>query len=221
MPVLEVKNLIAGYGMEEPVVNDISFRLGAGETLGLCGKSGSGKTTVIWAIMGVLRRFGGYAGGEVIYKGRNLLGLDKKNWKTLRWSRLALVPQSSMNALNPVYTVGWTFNEMLRVHKERNMDSMAKIPLLLNSVGLGIDDLNRFPHELSGGMKQRASIALAMLFDPEILILDEATSGLDVIIEADILKLLRKLQEQRGLSMIFVSHDRRITGEFCHRRIDL
>jgi len=219
--ILEVRNLTAGYEAGKPVVSDLSFELVSGETLGLCGSSGCGKTTVIWAVLGMMRRLGGYAGGEVLFRGRNLLDLDKKQWRTLRWSRIALVPQSSMSALNPVFSIGRTFSEMLKVHKERNLGAMAKIPLLLNSVGLELDVLNRFPHELSGGMKQRASIALAMLFDPEVLILDEATSGLDVIIEADILKLLHDLQEQRGLSMIFVSHDRRITGEFCHRRINL
>jgi peptide/nickel transport system ATP-binding protein len=219
--VLDVKNLTAGYDARKPVIKDLSFELGSGETLGLCGASGCGKTTVIWAVLGMLRRFGGYADGEVLFRGRNLLDLGKKQWKTLRWSRLALVPQSSMSALNPVFTIGRTFDEMWKVHKERSLDSMIRIPLLLNSVGLELDVLRRFPHELSGGMKQRVSIALAMIFDPEILILDEATSGLDVIIEADILKLMHDLQGQRGLSMIFVSHDRRITAEFCHRRINL
>jgi len=219
--VLDVKNLTAGYEPGRPVIDGLSFRLESGESIGLCGPSGCGKTTVIWAVLGMLRRFGGYAGGEVIYRDRDLLKLDRNQWKTLRWSRFALVPQSSMSALNPVYKIGRTFDEMLKVHKEHSMDSMIKIPLLVNSVGLETGVLDRYPHELSGGMKQRVSIALAMLFDPEVLILDEATSGLDVVIEADILKHLRELGQSTRLSMIFVSHDRRITGEFCHRRIEL
>jgi len=218
LAILDVKNLVAGYGKNKPVIDGLSFELGSGETLGLCGASGSGKTTIIWAILGMLHRFGGYASGELLFGGDNLLEIDKKKWQSLRWSRLALVPQSSMSTLNPVYTIGRTFSEMLKAHDEK---SFEKVPHLLNSVGLEQDVRDRFPHELSGGMKQRVAIALAMLFDPEILFLDEATSGLDVIIEADILKLLRELQGRSGLSMIFVSHDRRITGEFCHRRINL
>jgi len=215
--ILEVKNLTAGYGDDAPVIDGLSFDLAAGETLGICGPSGCGKTTVIWAVLGMLRALGGYTGGEALYGGRDLLQLGEKEWRALRWRKIALVPQSSMSALNPVFTIGRTFRETQRAHKAECLDFDAA----LGVVGLPPDTLRRYPHELSGGMRQRASIALAMLLEPEILILDEATTGLDVIIEAEILRLLREIQHRRGLSILFVSHDRRVTAEFCHRRIFL
>ena len=217
MTVLEVKNLIAGYGEEAPVIEDISFNLAAGETLGLCGRSGCGKTTLIWAVLGMLRALGGYTGGEALYRGHDLLKLGERDWRALRWRKIALVPQSVAGALNPVFTIGRTFRETQKTHKAGNLDFGAA----LDAVGLPLGTLRRYPHELSGGMRQRASLALAMLLEPEILILDEATNGLDVIIEAEILRLLQDIQRRRGLSILFVSHDRRVTAEFCHRRIEL
>lgn len=221
MALIEVRSLTAGYGADAPVVRDLSFMLDAGETLGLCGSSGCGKTTVIWAILGMLRQYGGHAHGEVLYDGKNLLKLTEKQWRSIRWTELALVPQSSMSALNPVYTIRRTFVETLKAHGAYGKDSRGRIEALMSMVGLRAEILAQYPHELSGGMRQRVSIALAMLLEPRVLILDEATTGLDVIVEADILKLLRNLQRQQNFGMIFVSHDRRITGEFCHRRIEL
>jgi len=231
MAVIEVKNLTVGYKTNvspsglKPVLRDLSFELMPGQTLGICGSSGCGKSTVILALLGMLHKQGGYATGEVMYNDMNLLELDEKRWRAIRWSKLALVPQSAMSAFNPVFTVGRTFNETMAAHKDKKAmprrQRLARIETLLGSVGLPKDTLRRYPHELSGGMKQRVSIALALLLDPEVLMLDEATSGLDVIIEADILKLLREIQQKHGISIIFVSHDRRVTAEFCHRRIEL
>ena len=221
MAVIEVSELTAGYMVEDPVVRDLSFSLREGETLGLCGSSGCGKTTIIWAILGMLGEYGGYAFGKVVYQGKNLLTLTEKQWQPIRWKEIALVPQSSMSALNPVYTIRRTFVETLNAHKAYVKGTEIKLAELMDIVGLDPRVLRCYPHELSGGMRQRVSIALAMLLDPDVLILDESTTGLDVIVEADILKLLRVLQKERGFSMIFVSHDRRITREFCHRRIDL
>jgi len=231
MSIIEVKNLTVGYKTNnsqsglKPVLRDLSFELMQGQTLGICGSSGCGKSTVILALLGMLHKQGGYASGEAMYNGMNLLELDDKQWKTIRWSKLALVPQSAMSAFNPVFTIGKTFAETIAAHKDKKTmpqrQRIARAEELLESVGLSKDTLRRYPHELSGGMKQRMSIALALLLDPEVLMLDEATSGLDVIIEADILKLLRGIQQKRGISIIFVSHDRRVTAEFCHRRIEL
>ena len=220
LALMEVTELYAGYGACEPVVRDLSFRLGKGETLGLCGPSGCGKTTVIWAILGMLGRYGGYAGGSAIYQGKNLLALTDRQWRPLRWNEIALVPQSSMSALNPVYTVRRTFIETLRTHGAYGVGAEDRINGLLDMAGLDTRILKQYPHELSGGMRQRVSIALSMLLGPNVLILDEPTSGLDVVVEADILKLIRDMQKERGFGILFVSHDRRITGEFCHRRIN-
>jgi len=231
MAVIEVKNLTVGYKTSstpsgiKPVLRDLSFELMSGQTLGICGSSGCGKSTVILALLGMLHKQGGYAIGEVMYDGMNLLELDEKRWRAIRWSKLALVPQSAMSAFNPVFTIRRTFAETMAAHKDKKTmprrQRITRAEELLDSVGLPKDTLRRYPHELSGGMKQRVSIALALLLDPEVLMLDEATSGLDVIIEADILKLLREIQLSHGISIIFVSHDRRVTAEFCHRRIEL
>jgi len=231
MAVIKVNNLTVGYKSSgspsglKPVLRDLSFELMSGQTLGLCGSSGCGKSTVILALLGMLHKQGGYATGEAIYNGMNLLKLDEREWRALRWSKLALVPQSAMSAFNPVFTIGKTFAETMAAHKDKKslprQQRIARAEELLDSVGLSKDILRQYPHELSGGMKQRVSIALALLLDPEVLMLDEATSGLDVIIEADILKLLRGIQQRRGISIVFVSHDRRVTAEFCHRRIEL
>ncbi|MCL2401962.1 MAG: ABC transporter ATP-binding protein [Oscillospiraceae bacterium] len=219
MAIIEVKKLTAGYVPGQPVIQDLSFALLPGQTLGICGSSGCGKSTVISALLGLLHKQGGYTEGEVLYNGENLLKLNEKQWRTLRWHKFALVPQSAMNAFNPVFTIGRTFVETSHAHKVET--SRDRMELLLDSVGLAPDVLQKYPHQLSGGMRQRASIALALLLDPEVLLLDEATSGLDVITEADILKLLRGIQQERGVSIIFVSHDRRIINEVCHRRIVL
>ena len=221
MALLEVNSLTAGYTGGAAVVRGLSFRLDEGETLGLCGASGCGKTTIIWAILGMLDKYGGYASGEILYRGKNLLTIPENDWQPIRWKGLSLVPQSSMSALNPVYTVRHTFTETLKAHKAYAEESNIMFEQLMEMVGLGAETLTRYPHELSGGMRQRVSIALAILLNPEVLILDEATTGLDVVVEADILKLLRELQKQQSFGMIFVSHDRRITGEFCDRRIEL
>ena len=219
MAIIKVNNLKVGYLPNEPLLSNLSFELLSGQTLGICGPSGCGKSTIILALLGMLHKINGYAEGEAIYQNTNLLQLSEKQWMTLRWKKFALVPQSSMNAFNPVFTVGRTFFETLKAHKAEFSAGSAEE--LLNSVGLTADILKRYPHELSGGMKQRVSIALALLFNPEILMLDEATTGLDVIIEADILKLLRQIQNKSGAGIIFVSHDKRVTAEFCHERIEL
>jgi len=217
MPILEVRNLTAGYSTGSSVVENLSFTLGHGETLGLCGPSGCGKTTVVRSLLGILSDCGGYAHGEALYGNVNLLRLPERQWRNLRWSEISLVPQGAMTTLNPVFTIGRTFRETINAHAASPEDPKS----LLKSVGLSPEMLQRYPHQLSGGELRRTIIALAALFRPKIIILDEATAGLDVLVEADILKLLCSIQNKTGLSMIFISHDRRITAEFCHRRIEI
>ena len=226
MNILDIKELQTGYIKDSPILQNLSFSVEKGETMGLCGTSGSGKTTVIWSVLGMLNRYGGYAEGQIIYSGLedapiNLLDLKEKDWGLLRWKELALVSQNSMSAFNPVFTIERTFKETLKTHKRDNEDGYEKILQLLESVRMEKKILKYYPHELSGGMKQRVAIALALLLNPKVLILDEATTGLDVIVEADVLKLLARLQKEYGLSMLFVSHDRRIVNQFCHRRVSI
>ena len=220
--LMETRKLTMGYHSAKPVVADFYFSLGKGETLCLHGASGCGKSTVIWAIMGMLKEIGGYAQGEIWYQGKEILN-DPLQMNALRWNRISLVPQSSMSAFNPVYKMKKTYMEILN-QKAPDMpkeEKQGRILQMLEIVRLNSGILNQYPHELSGGMRQRAAIALALILDPELLILDEATTGLDVLVEADILWTLKKIRQEKGMSMLVVSHDTRIANAFCDRRIDM
>lgn len=221
--ILKIRRLTLGYNNNVfPLIRNMNFELKRGEILCLHGASGSGKSTVIWAVMGKLNEIGGYAEGEILLDEKDILNVPYY-MKAARWEKIALVPQSSMSAFNPVYRIEKTYLELLNI-KRRNMQKREKQELIremLEVVQLKKTVLKQFPYELSGGMRQRAAIALALLLDPEILILDEATTGLDVLVEANILWTLKKIHEQRSMSMLVVSHDARIADSLCDRRISL
>lgn len=226
-PILSVEHLTAGYDRTGLVFDDFSFRLERGECLCLHGPSGCGKSTAVWAILGVLEKRGGFARGSIFYYKKEeklqLLPHDEKIMRELRWKEIALVPQSSMNSFHPVYTIRKTMKEMLELGAEKMTKGQieARCGELLEMVQLPHSVLDAYPHELSGGMKQRSAIALALLLNPRLLILDEATTGLDVIVEADILWLLKKLRKEKDVSMLFISHDDRISDAFCDRRLEV
>ncbi len=223
---LEVSGLTAGYGQEKAVVENLSFVLEREECLCLHGASGCGKSTVIWAVMGVIGEMGGYAEGRVLYQALHgdvdMVGGSGEEARRLRWKEIALVPQSSMNSFNPAYTIQKTINEVLFQHEEGmgKQEADERCRELFDLVRLEEKVLGCYPGELSGGMKQRAAIALALALNPRLLILDEATTGLDVIVEADILWVLRRLRQEKNMSMLFVSHDDRIARAFCDRRLE-
>ena len=224
-PLLEVRHLATEFATEQGIaraLDDISFSLKAGETLGIVGESGCGKSVTSLSIMRLLPKPAGrIVGGEVIFDGTDLLGLPADDMHHIRGNRIAMIFQEPMTALNPVYRVGRQLEETLLLHKpelgeaERRQACIA----MLEKVGIPAPErrLREYPHQLSGGMRQRVMIAMALLCDPDILIADEPTTALDVTIQAQILQLLRDLQRENGMSIIFITHDFGVIAEICDR----
>lgn len=224
-PVLCVNNLtIRHKDAEHPVVRNLSFQLYQGEILCIRGKSGAGKSTIVWALMEMLEDYNAVAFGEIKFDGKTLVyhGTDLKE-RTWNWRQIALVPQASMSGFNPLYTIGETMMEMLDVYegKGRKKEKKQRILELLTMVRLGEEVYDAYPHELSGGMKQRAAIAMAIMFQPRVLILDEATTGLDLLIQAEVLGTILELKKKEDISILFISHDSELAKSFCDRQIPI
>ena len=222
-PLLEVKDLKLYYGSATgPVraVDGISLTLeGPGETIGIVGESGSGKSSLALALMRLLPRNVVLYQGQVLFQGNDLMTLSNEEFrKRIRWRTIAMVFQGVMNSLNPVLRVGQQITE--RVVFEGTVskrEAYQQAEELLNIVGLPREIIQRYPHELSGGMKQRVVLAMALIMEPQILILDEPTSALDVSIQAQVLNLLKRLKRQRGMAMIFITHDIAVASDICDR----
>ncbi|WP_312886881.1 ABC transporter ATP-binding protein [Actinocrinis puniceicyclus] len=214
--VLEVTGLCVDYGFSEDAVHgvvDATLTLRRGEVLGLAGESGSGKSTLAYAITRLLRAPGVITAGDVRFHGQDgdydLLAADGETMRQLRWSQLAVVFQSAMNALNPVLTVGSQLTDVLKAHRP-DLDRHARrdrAAELLGLVGITSDRLSSFPHELSGGMRQRVMIAMALALEPEVLIMDEPTTALDVVTQREILEELVGLRDRLGFAVLFITHD--------------
>jgi peptide/nickel transport system ATP-binding protein len=221
-PVLEVKNLKMYYFTSRGVVkavDDVSFELKKGEVLGLAGESGCGKSSLGFTLMNMPTPPGKIVGGSIKIDGREIVGLPENVMRReIRWQKISMIFQGAMNALNPVYTVGYQMIEPLLYHKGMEKEeALNKAQRYLELVGLDPEIVYRYPHELSGGMKQRVVIAMALLLDPEVVIADEPTTALDVIVQAQIINLLKKLKKELGLSMIFITHDLSILAEVSDR----
>jgi oligopeptide/dipeptide ABC transporter ATP-binding protein len=219
MVLLEVHDLAVHYHTERgplPAVDGVSFDLAEGEALGIIGESGSGKTSLAVALMRLLPRNGSVVGGTIRLEGRDIGSLDDEAFRTsVRWSRMAMVFQGAMHALNPVLRVGDQIGERLRVDGLDRSTVETRVRSLLAQVGLPESVARRYPHELSGGMKQRVMIAAALTHDPPLLILDEPTSALDVSIQAQIMNLLKELKAARGMAMLFITHDLALASDLC------
>ena len=218
MNILEVKNLNMAYETLEgsvAAVKDVSFSLKEGESFGIVGESGCGKTSVAMSLLQLQADNGKITSGEIIFDGKDIVKLNEKELRDVRWSGISIVFQGAMNSWNPVVKIGEQIREAIREHypdktKEENTD---KINELFNIVGLDSTIADRYPHELSGGMKQRAVIALALSCDPKLIIADEPTTALDVVIQDQILNEIRKVQDILGLSLIYISHDIAVIAE--------
>jgi peptide/nickel transport system ATP-binding protein len=210
-PVLDVRNLSIEYRTSRGVVravDDVSFSVPKGAIIGLVGESGCGKTTVARSITGVLHQSARIAGGELVFKGKDLVSAPARHWLDMRWREISFIPQSAMNSLDPVYRIGAQLEEVLvqRGGKSR-AEARSRSSELFDMVGLNPARLDEYPHQFSGGMRQRVAIALALALDPSLVIADEPVTALDVIVQRQILDVIRELQRKLSLSMILVTHD--------------
>ncbi|MBT8165869.1 MAG: ABC transporter ATP-binding protein [Acidimicrobiia bacterium] len=221
--LLEVENLIMRYKTKQgyvSAVEDVSFVLHKGEALGLVGESGCGKTSVALSLLRLQADNGEIIGGEIRLGGENLVALSEDDMRKRRWDDISMVFQGAMNSWNPVYRVGDQIKEALDLHwptKLSRAEARERIGDLFALVGLPSDAQDRYPHEFSGGMRQRATIAMALSCNPQVIIADEPTTALDVIVQDQILKELKKIQADLDMSIIYISHDIAVIAEVTDR----
>ena len=221
MPLLDIRNLRMYYKTQKGLVkavDDVSLTLEPGESIGLAGESGCGKSSLAYSIMQLLPPAANILGGNVFFKGDDLIQKTAKEMRDIRWKNVAIVFQGAMNALNPVFEIGEQIAEAILMHEnvteEEALDRCAK---LFEMVGLDPSRIHNYPHEFSGGMRQRAMIAMALACNPDLVIADEPTTALDVTIQAQILKLMQRLQKDLGLSLILITHDLSVIAETCDK----
>ncbi|MGR3344859.1 MAG: ABC transporter ATP-binding protein [Paracoccaceae bacterium] len=217
--LLEVRDLTIDYRTPRGLVravDNVSFDVPSGGVVGIVGESGCGKTTAVRAIMRVMPAAAGFSGGRILFEGRDIVAMPEKDMRALRWRDIAYVPQSAMNALDPVWRVGRQIEEVLRERGGYDRKSArARAVELFGLVGLEAKRLADYPHQYSGGMRQRASIALALALSPKLVIADEPVTALDVIIQRQVLDTFADLQAKLNLSVILVTHDISVVAYVC------
>ncbi|WP_213421117.1 ABC transporter ATP-binding protein [Bhargavaea massiliensis] len=219
--ILDVRGLRTSFFTDEgevKAVDGVSFSVPKGKTLGIVGESGSGKSITSLSILRLLAENGKVVDGEIRYKGENILDFSEKKMRSLRGNQISMIFQEPMTSLNPVFTVGQQISESLTTHQGMNKkQAMAKSVDLLKLVGIPSPEkrVTQYPYELSGGMRQRVMIAMALACNPEVLVADEPTTALDVTIQAQILGLIRDLQNRLGMSVILITHDLGVVAETC------
>jgi peptide/nickel transport system ATP-binding protein len=225
--VLEIRNLNVDYGLGDQAVHavrDVNLTLHRGEVLGLAGESGSGKSTLAYGLTRLLAPPGVITGGEVVYHPDNaepydVLKLSDSGLRAFRWAETAIVFQGAMNSLNPVHTIATQLCDVIAAHEPRTSRAAqrARAKDLLKLVGINADRLTSYPHQLSGGMRQRVMIAMALALEPRVVVMDEPTTALDVVMQRQILAQLVELRERIGFSVLFITHDLSLLVEFSDR----
>ena len=220
-PLLQVKNLCTSFNVdagEVRAVNGISFNLDKGKVLGIVGESGSGKSVTAYSNMRILVEPGKIVGGEILFNGEDIVKYSKKQMREFRGKRVSIIFQDPMTSLNPTFTIGNQLREAILLHTDRNRaEANARALEMLQLVGVNEPEkrLKQYPHELSGGMRQRVMIAMALACEPDILIADEPTTAVDVTIQAQILELMKDLQKKMGMAIIMITHDLGVIADMC------
>lgn len=221
MPVLDVRNLRTYFSTQEGTVravDNVSFSLDAGEALGFAGESGCGKTTSVLSVMRLLPYNGRIVGGRINFNGRDLAKAKAVELRKVRWKEISIVFQGAMNSLNPVIRVAEQVAEPIILHEDVDKEeAMKRVGELLEMVGINRARMHDYPHEFSGGMRQRVMIAMALACNPKVVIADEPVTALDVMIQAQILALINRLREELDLSLILISHDLSVIAETCEK----
>jgi peptide/nickel transport system ATP-binding protein len=222
-PLLDVRNLRVSFRTEDGVahaVNDLSLTVSPGEILGVVGESGSGKTVSMMAVMRLIRDPNATIEGQVLYRGHDLMTLSKSQIRSVRGNEIAMIFQDPMTALTPVYTIGWQIAEQIQAHaRVSKAQARARTIELLDEVGVANPDrrVDDYPHQFSGGMRQRVMIAMALSCSPSLLIADEPTTALDVTIQAQILELLKRLRDDHGSAIVLITHDMGVVADVAER----
>lgn len=222
MALLSVKDLVIEFKLSNrkniKAVSGVSFELNQGETLALVGESGSGKTTTALSLMRLLPSNGEITSGEIVYAEKDVVNAPDERLRRLRWKEIAIIFQGAMNALNPVLTIEKQIVEVIMLHEDVDeAQAKARTVELIKRVEIDPKRLNQYPHEFSGGMRQRVMIAMALACKPKIIIGDEPTTALDVMVQAQIFELLETLKKEMSLSMILITHDLSILGDICDK----
>jgi peptide/nickel transport system ATP-binding protein len=216
-PLVELRGLQVDYG-DVRAVDGIDLTIRAGEVVGLAGESGCGKSTVANAVMQILRPPAHIPGGSILFRGEDLVGKSNEQLRKYRWRNVSMVFQSAMNALNPVMRVGDQFVDMMRAHEKIDRKrALVRAGALLELVGIDPRRVRAYPHELSGGMRQRVIIAIALALNPELVIMDEPTTALDVVVQREILQQIEALKRDFGFAVLFITHDLSLLLEFADR----
>ncbi len=223
-PIIEVDSLSISFTTDAGrarVVDEVSFAIRKGETVGLVGESGCGKSVTAMSIMRLNPSPPSHLdAGRILFQGHNLLALDNAEMRAIRGDRIGMIFQEPMTSLNPTFSIGYQIAEVFRIHRGMSADEARHESIdILGMVGIGAAErrLHQYPHELSGGLRQRVMIAMALACRPDLLIADEPTTALDVTVQAQILDLLRRLQTEIGMSVLLISHDLDIVAEICER----